>query len=86
MLFENRTGLRYLPVFHSSLKLNPAGGPVTIIAYLNWYVLAVLVYGIYRSIQDPSFTPVAFLIAVILVISYFSQSSIIRRLSEYIAE
>jgi hypothetical protein len=79
-LFENRPGGRYLPVMHSLLRLNPATGQITLVGFLNLYILAALGYAGYRSFADRSFIPVAILIILLLLISYVLQAGLYQRI------
>lgn len=75
-LFENRGGIRYLPVVHSLIRLHPERESVTVMGYINAYVLVALVYAAYRSTQETSFIPVALLILVVLGLSYAAQAGL----------
>ena len=79
-LFENRPGGRYLPVMHSLLRLDSARGQVTLIGFLNLYVLAAVGYAVYRSLGDRSFIPVALLIVLLLLVSYVLQAGLNQRI------
>jgi hypothetical protein len=82
VLFENRGGVRYLPVMHSLVRLHPDRGTLALTGYLNWYVLAALVYVVYRSLSDRSFIPVAVLVVFIFGLSYAVQSAVNVRVAE----
>jgi hypothetical protein len=73
-LFENRGGIKYLPVMHSLIRLRPGGRALTLTGYLNWSILAALLYLVYRTLTDRSFIPVAILVLFILTLSYVFQS------------
>jgi hypothetical protein len=79
-LFENRPGGRYLPVMHSLLRLDPTRGQVTLLGFLNLYVLAAVAYAVYRSLGDRSFIPVAILIVLLLMVSYVLQAGLNQRI------
>lgn len=85
-LFENRTGLRYLPVFHTTLFDSADGSQTTITGFLNWYVLGTLLYIIYRTIGDSTYGVVAVLVVVIFLISYAGQMSVANRVGKAIEE
>jgi hypothetical protein len=85
-MFENRAGVRYLPVMHSLVRLQPRDGFLTLTGYLNWYVLATLAYLIYRSLAERSFIPVALLILFVLGLSYASQASVAGQVSRALPE
>jgi hypothetical protein len=83
-LFENRGGVRYLPVMHSLIRLHPERRLFTLTGYLNWYVLAALAYVLYRSLDDRSFIPVALLVVFIFALSYAVQASVNRSIASTI--
>lgn len=82
VLFENRGGGRYLPVMHCVLRLHPEERALSVVGYLNGYVLVALAYLVYRAWTEPSFLPVAALILVILGLSFIAQVSVSRRVLE----
>jgi hypothetical protein len=84
-LFEPRRGFRYLPVMHSLARLDPAAGAVKVTGYISWYVLYILAYLAYSTTIDQTFIPVALLVIVIFVVSYFTQASINRMVAVEIA-
>ena len=79
-LFENRARGRFLPVMHSTLRVDSAGSQLTLTGYLNLYVLAAIAYIIYRAMQDQSFLPVGLLLLALFVISYVVQASLNQRI------
>jgi hypothetical protein len=81
-LFENRGGARYLPVMHSLIRVQPERRALVLTGYLNWYVLAALIYVVYRSMQDRSFIPVAVLVVFIFGLSYAVQAGVNRRIAQ----
>jgi hypothetical protein len=81
-LFENRGGVRYLPVMHSLIRLHPERGMFTLTGYLNWYVLAAFIYVLYRSLDDRSFIPVAVLVVFIFALSYAVQAGVNRSITQ----
>jgi hypothetical protein len=94
-LFEDRPGGRYLPVMHSTARLSrsehlnlaeaPTAADVTVTGRLNWTILYVLGYLIYRGMQDTRFVPVALLIVVVLLLSYAAQNSVNAKVAQQIA-
>lgn len=84
-MFEPRRGFRYLPVMHSLARLDLARGRVTVSGYIDWYVLFILVYLVVTTAADRSFIPVALLVLVIFVVSYFTQAAIDRAAAEKLA-
>lgn len=87
-LFEDRPGGRYLPILHSTARLNAAqagSAAATVTGYLNWTILYVIGYLVYRSAVDYPFTPVALLIGVVLLLSYAAQHSVNTRVANQIA-
>lgn len=84
-LFELRAGIRYLPVMHAYIRFNPTGETFHITGYLNWSILAALVYLVYRATSDQTFFPVAILLMVVLVISYLSQVALLRQVASRLA-
>jgi len=85
-LFENRGGVRYLPVMHSMVRLGPQPGQAILTGCLNWWVLAALAYTGFRSAADRSFIPVALLVLFILGFSYILQAGVSRRIVGALAE
>lgn len=85
VLFENRAGGRYLPVMHSTLRLDPENKTVSVVGLINGYVLIALGYLLYRALNEPSFIPVAALIVLLLVFSYAAQATINRRILNAVA-
>ena len=81
-LFENRAGFKYFPVIHSIVQINDNKGRATITSFLNWYVLFALVYIVYRTSNDFSFTPVGVLLLAIFFLSYFIQVRINRAIAQ----
>jgi len=82
VLFENRGGIRYLPVMHSLVRLHQQQGLITLTGYLNWSILAALVYIFYRSMAERSFIPVGLLIIFILSLSYLFQAAVTGRIGQ----
>jgi hypothetical protein len=58
---------------------------VTVTGRLNWTILYVLGYLIYRGMQDTRFVPVALLIVVVLLLSYAAQNSVNAKVAQQIA-
>jgi hypothetical protein len=85
-LFENRVGVRYLPVMHALVRLHPRQRLFTLTGNLNWSVLAALVYVLYRSFSDRSFLPVGLLILFFFGISYVFQAGVTARIGIAIRE
>jgi hypothetical protein len=83
-LFENRGGFRYLPVMHSTIRLDPSRSRLTITGGINAYALFVIGYLIYRSLVDTAFIPVAILILVVLALSYAAQAGINQQIAREI--
>lgn len=81
-LFENRGGFKYLPVMHSLVRLRPERQSLIVTGYLNWYVLYILGYLVYRSLDDRSFLIVAALILFVLALSYAGQAAVNAQVAE----
>jgi hypothetical protein len=80
--FENRGTVHYVPVMHSSVQLDPQKNRLTIIGYLDWYVIFTFIYLVLRSLDDPSFSFVGVLVLFIFSLSYFVQ----RNINHHVAE
>ena len=80
-LFEPRGGVRYLPVMHMLVRLDPHAMQASLTGYLNYWVLATLAYLLYRGLAERSFIPVALLVLFILAFSYVLQAGVGRRIS-----
>jgi len=85
-LFENRGGFKYLPVMHSTARLNPERGQVSVTGYLNLWLIFTLGYVAYRVAIEPSFVPVALLALVVLLISYAAQHGLNRQVATSLSE
>ncbi len=79
-LFENRGGVRYLPVMHAALRFHENGSKVSVTGFFNLWVIAVLVYLFYQGSRDPSFVPVALLVGFILAVSFAFQAALYGRI------
>lgn len=86
VLFENRSGVRYIPVMHSVLRLLPEQGRVSVTGYVNWYVIFALIYMALRIQDDSSFVIVAVLVLVVLVVSYLTQSAVNTQVAQAAVE
>lgn len=86
VLFENRSGVRYIPVMHSVLRLHPEQCRITVTGYINWYVVFALVYMALRIQDDSSFAIVAVLVLVVLVVSYLTQSAVNAQVAQAAGE
>lgn len=88
-LFEDRPGGRYLPVMHATARLSQqdgsAGVDITVTGYLNWTILYVIGYLVYRGSVEARFVPVALLISVVLLLSYAAQNSVNGKVAQQIA-
>lgn len=80
-LFENRGGFKYLPVIHSTARLHPQRGQVTVTGYLNLWVIFTLGYILYRSTVEAGFLPVALLALLVLALSFAAQAGINRQVA-----
>ncbi len=80
--FEARRGLRYLPVMHSRARIDGGRGLVTVIGFIDWYVIFTMVYLALTVLEDRSFIPVAVLVLLVLGLSYFGQSAVNRHVAE----
>lgn len=83
-MFENRPGLKYLPVMHAVARLRPSGSVLT--GYLNLSAAYALGFSIYRAAGDSSFVPVAILIAFVLAMSYVVQRGMFSQAAEQLTE
>lgn len=84
-LFENRRGVRYLPVMHSLARVDAENQRLSVIGWLDWYVMFTLGYLLVTSLADTSFIPIAVVVLLLFSISYFSQSALNRRVAEQVA-
>ena len=86
VLFEPRGGVRYLPVMHMLVRLDPHTARATLTGYLNYWVLAALAYLLYRGLNERSFIPVAVLVLFILGFSYLMQANLGRKIAAALQE
>lgn len=77
--FENRAGARYLPVMHAALGWQDAPARVSLTGYLNWWVIAVVLYLFYQGTRELSFVPVAVLLGILFFLSYFLQADLFSK-------
>jgi hypothetical protein len=84
-LFESRPGFRYLPVTHSLARMKLERCEVSVTAYLDWYVLFVLVYLAQAAFQDRSFIIIAVVVLFIFTISLLSQRAVDKTVAEKIS-
>lgn len=85
-MFENRPGLKYLPVMRAVLRVSTADGAALLTGYLNPSGLFALGYAVYRTLGERGFTPVAILIAFVLVMSYVAQRGVFDGAAKRLAE
>lgn len=78
--FEHRGGVRYIPVAHTIIHQNQTNKRVSVIGYINWTTLAILVYLVLRISYDQSFTPVALMILFVLGLSFLVQIHIFNQI------